>query len=64
MFTPNVPTIERALRASLGIGGAAWALLALPQASLMLAAIGLCVAATGLIGFCPACALAGRRLRP
>jgi hypothetical protein len=64
MMTSNVPTAERFVRALLGSGIAACAFFAPPQASILLVAVGICVALTGLLGFCPACALAGRRLRP
>jgi hypothetical protein len=64
MFTANVAAIERPVRLALGIGIAAYACFGLAQASIALAAIGACVALTGIVGFCPACALAGRRLRP
>ena len=64
MFAANVPLIERAIRILIGAGLAAFAFLALAPANLLVAAMGLCVAATGLVGFCPACALAGRRLKP
>lgn len=62
MFAPNVPLLERLIRLLLGFAAAAYALLGLPQANLVLVALGLCVAATGLVGFCPACAMVGRRL--
>ncbi len=63
MFAANISPLERMIRVLLGLAVAAYALLGLPQASLLLASIGMCVAATGLVGFCPACALAGRRLK-
>lgn len=60
----NIPGWERALRAALGI-----ALLALvwivPLAGLLAWVVGLSGAGmmlSALMGFCPACALAGRRL--
>jgi DUF2892 family protein len=64
MFAANVPPLERLVRILLGLAVAAYAFFGLTQASLVVAALGLCVAATGLVGFCPACALAGRRLKP
>jgi hypothetical protein len=30
----------------------------------LLAAMGICVALTGLVGFCPACAIVGRQVEP
>ncbi|MGQ0660303.1 YgaP-like transmembrane domain [Sphingosinicella sp.] len=62
MFAANVPLLERLIRLLLGLGIAAFAVFGLGQANLLFVAIGLCVAATGLVGFCPACALVGRRL--
>jgi hypothetical protein len=64
MFAANVTPLERLVRVLLGLAIAAYALFMLPQASLLFASLGLCVAATGLVGFCPACALVGRRLKP
>ncbi len=62
MFATNVTAIERLLRILLGGGLAAYGVVALDN--IIVAAVGACLALTGLIGFCPACALAGRRLRP
>ena len=64
MFAANVPLPERLIRIMIGLAVAAFALLGLAQPSLLVAMLGLCFAATGLIGFCPACALAGRLLKP
>jgi len=64
MIATNVAPIERLVRLLIGAAIIAFAALAMPQVSVLLVAVGLCVAATGLIGFCPACALAGRRLKP
>ncbi|MGQ0590973.1 MAG: YgaP-like transmembrane domain [Sphingosinicella sp.] len=60
----NLPTVERLVRLLLGLGLAAYAWLAPDEPNAIFVAIGLCVALTGLVGFCPACALAGRRLKP
>jgi hypothetical protein len=64
VYLKNVPTAERALRVVLGaavagagvvmVGGAAGWLIAASAAGLVL---------TGLVGFCPACALVGRKLK-
>ena len=62
MLAANVPPLERLVRALLGVAVAAFGIFGLAEPSLLVAALGLCFAATGLIGFCPACALAGRRL--
>lgn len=64
MLAANVPLPERLIRILLGLAVTAFAVFGLAQANAALAAIGLCVAATGLVGFCPACALAGRRPTP
>jgi len=63
MFAANVPLPERLVRIILGLAIAFYACFGLPQPSLLMAALGLCVTATGLVGFCPACALVGRRLK-
>jgi hypothetical protein len=64
MFAANVPALERLIRIMLGLGFALFAWFGLAPGNAGRAAIGLCFAATGLIGFCPACALVGRRLKP
>ncbi len=64
-YVKNVPLWERVARAALGLGGLGWAALnwhsagALPLA---LAVGGASLALTGLVGFCPMCALVGRKL--
>jgi hypothetical protein len=63
MFTANVPMLERAIRALAGAAIIGYALLGAPSPSIALIVVGSCVALTGLIGFCPACAIAGRKLR-
>ena len=57
----NLPFAERLVRLLIGLALACYGLVAQPH--LLLVSIGICVMLTGLIGFCPACALAGRRLR-
>lgn len=63
MLGINLPSLERLIRllAGLAVAGLAWCAPAQPY--VMLAAVGVCVALTGLVGFCPVCALAGRGLR-
>jgi hypothetical protein len=61
MFVANIPPMERPVRVLLGLAIACVAWFAAPGNALAFAS-GLGVAATGLVGFCPACALAGRRL--
>jgi Protein of unknown function (DUF2892) len=62
-FALNLPRWERNLRIAIGvagaIGGCAWWGLSVPGGVAIVSGFGL--AATGLIGFCPACALTGRR---
>jgi hypothetical protein len=64
MFAANVPPLERLIRIMLGLGFALAVYFGLGRSAAGIAAFGICFAATGLIGFCPACALAGRRLKP
>ena len=64
MLRTNVASIERPIRVALGAGIAAYAWLGLAAPSPLLIAMGACVALTGIIGFCPACAIVGRRIRP
>jgi hypothetical protein len=64
MFTTNVPAIERTIRFALGAGVAAYAWLGLSTPSVILIAMGACFALTGIVGFCPACAIVGRQVRP
>lgn len=63
MLNANVPLPERLVRLLLGLAIGAFAVFGLAQTNIILVMIGFCVAATGLVGFCPACALVGRRLR-
>jgi Protein of unknown function (DUF2892) len=63
-FVKNIPAWERVLRVAMAVAAALVALnvLAAPWAWAMAsAALGFGV--TGIFGFCPACALVGRRLR-
>lgn len=62
-YVKNVPNGERALRAVAGVAGAgaSMVLLAAPWGWLgAAAAAGLAV--SGLVGFCPMCAMVGRKL--
>jgi hypothetical protein len=63
-FIKNVPIFERILRFAVG---AALAIFGFrsgmdPMTTALAAGSGLFVALTGLIGFCPMCALVGRKL--
>lgn len=63
-YTKNVPGWERALRIVIGVLGLGWAAWnwqgALPLA--LLGIMGASLAVTGLFGFCPMCAMVGRKL--
>lgn len=64
LYVKNVPGWERVLRVLAGAGGATLALWAVPgTAGWLLAAGAAGLVASGLLGFCPACAMVGRRLR-
>jgi hypothetical protein len=62
-FLKNVPVWERVLRviAALGATSFAFAMLHAPW-SWLIAGSGIALAVTGLVGFCPMCAMVGRRL--
>ena len=63
-YVKNLPVWERAMRVGGGLvmmGYAAFALGGMAEWMAVAAAAGL--TASGLIGFCPMCALAGRRLQ-
>jgi hypothetical protein len=62
-YVKNVPNSERVARVLCGMtgAGAAFALLSGPWAW-MAAAAAVCLTASGLVGFCPMCAMVGRRL--
>lgn len=63
-YTKNVPVWERVLRFVIGAALVAYALLAANGAvtwALIASAAGLVL--TGMFGFCPACAMVGRRLK-
>ena len=63
-FVKNVPGSERVLRIAVAVAGVLVALVLLPPPwSWLMASTAAGFGVTGLIGFCPACALAGRRLR-
>lgn len=62
-YRKNLPGWERALRVIAGLV-IAWGLLALPALPLgyAVAAGGVTAILTGFFGFCPICAMAGRKL--
>ena len=62
-YVKNVPTWERVLRVAAGLAVVAWSVPAL--GSLWGTGLGLSaggIGLSGLFGFCPACAMAGRKL--
>ncbi|WP_081075373.1 DUF2892 domain-containing protein [Burkholderia anthina] len=62
-YVKNVPNWERVLRVIVGAVVAVLSILywgGVPGTVIALAAIGIVV--SGLVGFCPACAMVGRRL--
>ena len=62
-YVKNVPGWERALRLLLGAAAAAFALYSFAgPMGWLLAASAAGIAVTGLVGFCPMCAMVGRRL--
>jgi hypothetical protein len=62
-YAKNLPNWERVLRLLLSVAAIASALTFLsPPWSLVLAASALGFSITGVVGFCPACALLGRRV--
>ena len=66
-YQKNLPGWERTLRAAAGLvmiaGGLAAPGLTGTPVGFIIAGSGLMAAATGFIGFCPACAMVGRRLK-
>lgn len=63
-YEKNLPTWERVLRVAVSLAAAAWAFVAL-SSPLSWVVIGSVAgfAATGFVGFCPACAMVGRKLK-
>jgi proteasome assembly chaperone (PAC2) family protein len=63
-YVKNVPGWERAARVAMGVVFvvAAVAYFGQTPTGWIVGAIGAMAAMTGLIGFCPACAMVGRRL--
>lgn len=64
IYIKNLPTWERLLRIGLGAVAVAYAVVTVGGLlGWAIAASGIGAALTGIFGFCPACALAGRRLQ-
>ncbi len=62
-FVKNVPPTERVIRTVGSLAAAGAALVLLPAPLSIVAAVSASLfALTGVVGFCPACALAGRKL--
>lgn len=63
-YQKNVPGWERALRVMAGLAMVACGLWGLQGMALgwLVAASGVFVGLTGFVGFCPACAMVGRKL--
>ena len=63
-YRKNLPGWERAMRVVGGIMVIAVGLLAMPGSTIghVIAAAGAVAIATGFFGFCPMCAMVGRRL--
>jgi len=63
-YAKNVPAGERVVRAVAGAVGAGLAVIFIGGATGWLLAAGAAgLAASGLFGFCPACAMVGRKLK-
>jgi threonine/homoserine/homoserine lactone efflux protein len=64
IYQKNVPGWERAMRVVAGVIMVGCGLYMFPGAPLgyLIAAAGVTTALTGFFGFCPMCAVAGRRL--
>jgi hypothetical protein len=63
-YVKNVPSAERVARVLLGAAGAGLAIAFVGGSTGWLLAAGAAgLVASGLFGFCPACALVGRRLK-
>lgn len=64
LYVKNVPNLERAARVVIGLAGLDYATLnwGVSPAGVGLGLSGAVLALTGLVGFCPMCAMAGRTL--
>jgi hypothetical protein len=61
-YVKNVPVGERVLRVAVGLGGAVVAVLLVPGVLGWVAVASVAgLALTGLVGFCPLCAMVGRK---
>lgn len=64
-YVQNLPNWERAMRVGMGLVLIAIAIVYLGKTAMGFGAgaMGVMAAMSGMMGFCPACALAGRRLK-
>lgn len=64
-YQKNVPALERVIRVMMGLAMAVAGVFGLHGGLVGygLAAMGAMAALTGFIGFCPACAMVGRKLK-
>ena len=64
LYRKNLPGWERAMRTIGGVAMIAYGLLGMPgtMASYLIAGTGVVATLTGFFGFCPMCAMVGRRL--
>lgn len=63
LYVKNVPNWERVLRVIVGLAVVVAALLGLPGLTGIIVALSAAgIVLSGLVGFCPACALVGRKL--
>lgn len=63
-YVKNIPQWERVLRLVMGLMGLAYAVMNWSGSGLAIAMglMGAMLAVTGLVGFCPMCAMVGRKL--
>jgi hypothetical protein len=66
-YAKNLPLVERVLRIVLGLGLILWGMLYVQGGlfglwGLLSAGSGVAAIVTGFLGFCPACAMVGRKL--
>ena len=66
LYVKNVPAWERAVRVVAGLAMLACGLFGLRGLAIgyLIAAVGVSTLLTGFVGFCPMCAMAGRRSAP
>ncbi len=64
LYVKNVPTAERVIRVMMGVAllGGALVWLGATTEGWVVGAMGMMAAVSGLIGWCPMCAMAGRKL--